>query len=155
MEQLSLCCPTIGAVLPNYRGCALELQLLLSRFSRVRLCATPETAAHQAPLPWDSPGRDEKDTLIWLTGLQSNYLNVFWIILLLVCRNIVTAAYLHGKGWLKTKSSNPSSEFRKIKLKSKELLLCNFCFISIYGNSFPSVWIHFSDCALFANVILH
>ena len=27
------------------------LLLLLSRFSRVRLCATPETAAHQAPLP--------------------------------------------------------------------------------------------------------
>ena len=24
--------------------------LLLSRFSRVRLCATPQTAAHQAPL---------------------------------------------------------------------------------------------------------
>ena len=24
--------------------------LLLRRFSRVRLCATPETAAHQAPL---------------------------------------------------------------------------------------------------------
>ena len=29
------------------------LLLLLSRFSRVRLCATPETAAHQAP---PSPG---------------------------------------------------------------------------------------------------
>ena len=27
----------------------LRLLLLLSRFSRVRLCATPETAAHQAP----------------------------------------------------------------------------------------------------------
>ena len=27
-----------------------RLLLLLSRFSRVRLCATPETAAHQAPL---------------------------------------------------------------------------------------------------------
>ena len=26
-----------------------ELLLLLSRFSRVRLCATPEMAAHQAP----------------------------------------------------------------------------------------------------------
>ena len=26
-----------------------EALLLLSRFSRVRLCATPETAAHQAP----------------------------------------------------------------------------------------------------------
>ena len=28
---------------------ALLLLLLLSRFSRVRLCATPETAAYQAP----------------------------------------------------------------------------------------------------------
>ena len=27
-----------------------SLLLLLSRFSHVRLCATPETAAHQAPL---------------------------------------------------------------------------------------------------------
>ena len=27
----------------------LLLVLLLSRFSRVQLCATPETAAHQAP----------------------------------------------------------------------------------------------------------
>ena len=33
------------------------LLLLLSRFSRVWLCATPETAAHQAPHPWDSPGK--------------------------------------------------------------------------------------------------
>ena len=47
-------------VLPNYWGCALELLLLLllSRFSRVRLCATPQTAAHQAPRPWDSPGKN-------------------------------------------------------------------------------------------------
>ena len=28
----------------------LLLLLLLNRFCRVRLCATPETAAHQAPL---------------------------------------------------------------------------------------------------------
>ena len=41
--------------------------LLLSRFSRVRLCATPLTAAHQAPpslgfsrlpRPWDFPGKN-------------------------------------------------------------------------------------------------
>ena len=32
--------------------------LLLSRFSRVQLCATPQTAAHQAPYPWDSPGKN-------------------------------------------------------------------------------------------------
>ena len=31
-------------------GAALLLLLLLSRFSRVQLCATPETAAHQALL---------------------------------------------------------------------------------------------------------
>ena len=34
------------------------LLLLLSRFSRVRLCAIPETAAHQAPRPWDSLGKN-------------------------------------------------------------------------------------------------
>ena len=32
--------------------------LLLSRFSRVRLCATPYVAAHQAPRLWDSPGKN-------------------------------------------------------------------------------------------------
>ena len=31
---------------------------MLSHFSRVRLCATPQTAAHQAPCPWDSPGKN-------------------------------------------------------------------------------------------------
>ena len=35
----------------------IMLLLLLSRFSHVRLCATPETAAHQAVHPWDSPGK--------------------------------------------------------------------------------------------------
>ena len=34
------------------------LLLLLSRFSHVRLCATPLTTAHQAPRPWDSPGKN-------------------------------------------------------------------------------------------------
>ena len=37
----------------------LLLLLLLSRFSRVRLCATPQTAAHWGyPRPWDSPGKN-------------------------------------------------------------------------------------------------
>ena len=35
---------------PQEANVILLLLLLLSRFSRVRLCATPETAAHQAPL---------------------------------------------------------------------------------------------------------
>ena len=32
--------------------------LLLSHSSRVQLCATPQTAAHQAARPWDSPGKN-------------------------------------------------------------------------------------------------
>ena len=36
----------------------LLLLLMLSRFSHVRLCVTPEMAAHQAPRPWDSPGKN-------------------------------------------------------------------------------------------------
>ena len=36
----------------------LLLLLLLSRFSHVQLCATPQTAAHQLPRPWDSPGKN-------------------------------------------------------------------------------------------------
>ena len=31
---------------------------MLSHFSRVQLCVTPWTAAHQAPLSWDSPGKN-------------------------------------------------------------------------------------------------
>ena len=38
-----------GAILTKYT---------VSRFSRVRLRVTPQTAAHQAPRPWDSPGKN-------------------------------------------------------------------------------------------------
>ena len=37
---------------------SVRLLLLLSRFSRVQLRATPETAAHQAPPSRDSPGKN-------------------------------------------------------------------------------------------------
>ena len=33
---------------------------LLSHFSRVQLCATPWTAAHQVPYPWDSSGKNKE-----------------------------------------------------------------------------------------------
>ena len=36
-------------MLPGFELYCSMLLLLLSHFSRVRLCATPETAAHQAP----------------------------------------------------------------------------------------------------------
>ena len=39
--------PTTPSLIPQV---LVELLLLISHFSRVQLCATPETAAHQAPL---------------------------------------------------------------------------------------------------------
>ena len=45
-------------VLKHFHHLKRLLLLLLSRFSRVRLCATRKTAAHQAPRPWDSPGKN-------------------------------------------------------------------------------------------------
>ena len=39
-------------------NCILLLLLLLSHFSRVRLCMIPQTAATSLPCPWDSPGKN-------------------------------------------------------------------------------------------------
>ena len=36
----------------------LLLLLLLSRFNRVRLCATPRWQPTRLPQPWDSPGKN-------------------------------------------------------------------------------------------------
>ena len=49
----------------------LLLLLLLSRFSRVRLCATPQTAATRLLHPWDSPGKD--------TGVGCHFLSNTWM----------------------------------------------------------------------------
>ena len=66
-----------------------RLLLLLSHFSRVRLCATPQTAAHQAPrslgfsrqehwsgLPLPSPAHqgNQSKQKQWLKGTKSGYL---------------------------------------------------------------------------------
>ena len=46
-------------ILYIYNICNIVHQLLLlSHFSCVRLCVTPQTAAHQSPRPWDSPGKN-------------------------------------------------------------------------------------------------
>ena len=37
---------------------AMLCYAMLSHFSRVQLCVTPWMAAHQAPLSWDSPGKN-------------------------------------------------------------------------------------------------
>ena len=92
--------------------------LLLSRFSRVRLCATPETTAHQAPLSlgfprqgywaallsfpsrWKPPGKPfalEKKPLLWrmLGGILKWFLSppsatgTRWFFLALPYENLV------------------------------------------------------------------
>ena len=64
-SHLILCRPLLPChqslfMLPRDNFCSLELLLLmlLSHFSCVWLCVTPYTAAHQAPRPWDSPGKN-------------------------------------------------------------------------------------------------
>ena len=60
LEALDLCSPSkhvfCCTLLTSLVAQMVKL-LLLSHFSCVRLCATPETAAHQAPRPWDSAGK--------------------------------------------------------------------------------------------------
>ena len=49
---------SLAFILQVHNIVLLLLLLLLSRFSLVWLCATPQTAAHQAPRPWDFPGKN-------------------------------------------------------------------------------------------------
>ena len=72
----------------NAQRQGLLLLLLLSRFSRVRLCATPETAAHQAPpslgfcrqehwsgLPFPSPMHESESEVAQSCLTLSNPMN--------------------------------------------------------------------------------
>ena len=54
-DTLTYCKMMTAMALANI---SITHHMLLSHFSRFRLCATPETAAHQAPRPWDSPGKN-------------------------------------------------------------------------------------------------
>ena len=49
---------TLGIFTDKIDFIIVFMLLLLSCFSRVRLCVTPQTAAYQVPHPWDSPGKN-------------------------------------------------------------------------------------------------
>ena len=51
----------------------IMLLLLLSHFSRVRLCATPWTAAHQAPPSMGFSRQEHWSGVPWPTGRYANY----------------------------------------------------------------------------------
>ena len=98
------------------------LLLLLSRFSRVRLCATPETTAHQAPpslgfsrqehwsgLPLPSPTGNAscpKWICSWALFLLENYFSVLYLYLLSsfpsslpLMRLVIIALYYKSTSW--------------------------------------------------------
>ena len=54
------------------RHILIKLLLLLSRFSRVWLCATPETAAHQAPPSLGFPKQEHWSGLPFPTPMHEN-----------------------------------------------------------------------------------
>ena len=64
-----------NATLESIYFCLLLL-LLLSHFSRVRLCATPQTAAHQAP-----PGKPKKSKNVTVLGYKSKQNNTLYKLL--------------------------------------------------------------------------
>ena len=75
------------------------LLLLLSQFSCVRLCVTPLTAAHQAPHPWDSPGKN--------TGVGCHFL--------LQCVKVksLSRVWLLVTPWTAAHQAPPSMEFSR------------------------------------------
>ena len=94
----------------------MVLLLLLSRFSRVRLCATPQVAAHQAPLSLGFSRQEHWSGLpvpfpmhIILTGyfkmqyffcyLLLSFLNHFLIFRLLYLVILVSTAITLPSGW--------------------------------------------------------
>ena len=60
VRSLPQAAKTLTALPTGWKCLLLLLLLLLSHFSHVRLCATPQMAAHQAPHPWDSPGKSTR-----------------------------------------------------------------------------------------------
>ena len=68
--------PSIPWCLPHSVSCkhCLQLLLLLSRFSRVQLCATPQTAAKQAPLSLGFSRQEHWNGLPFPSPTQTAYL---------------------------------------------------------------------------------
>ena len=75
--------------------CFFILLLLLSRFSRVRLCATPYMAAHQVPHPWDSPGKSCPANNFFSTICKIDSQREFAVCL----RKFQTGALYQPRGW--------------------------------------------------------
>ena len=81
------------------------LLLLLSRFSRVRLCATPYMAAHQAPL---SLGFSRQNT-----GVGCHFLLHIWRLLLLLLLNHFSCVRLCATPSMAAHQASPALGFSR------------------------------------------
>ena len=109
-----------------------SLLLLLSRFSRVRLCATPETAAHQTPLSMELSRQEywtgysfpsPEDLLLLLLLLLSHFSRVR------LCATPQTAAHQAPRPWDSPGKNTGVGchfllQFMKVKSESEVALLC-------------------------------
>ena len=58
LKKIFICLYQVSVVAHRIFDLHCTMLLLPSHFSCVRLCATPQMAAHQVPLSWDSPGKN-------------------------------------------------------------------------------------------------
>ena len=98
-----------------------SLLLLLSRFSRVRLCATPQMAAHQAPPSWDFLGKSTIAGCHCLLRQTSLSTTISQSLLKLMSIELVMPSN-HLILW--NPIVFPSSIFPSIRLFSNESVLC-------------------------------
>ena len=98
----------------------LLLLLLLSRFSRVRLCATPQTAAHQAPLSLGF-SRQEHWTGFKFHLLHLNYIYT-WSHICLFIRDLEKVfPSIQAQTVFRNRNSPQVSTFSPIKLNPSKL----------------------------------
>ena len=95
----------------------LLLLLLLSHFSCVRLCVTPQTQPTRLPCPWDSPGKNtgvgchfllqcmkvksesEVAQITLISGIQNNHSTMYINILEMITISLVNIHHPERK-WL-------------------------------------------------------
>ena len=87
-HQASFCLPATPPLSASQKALLL---LLLSRFSRVRLCATPQTTAHQAPLSLGFSRQEHWSGLPFPSPMHARMLNHFSCVQL--CATPWTAAH--------------------------------------------------------------
>ena len=120
------------------------LLLLLSRFSRVWLCATPQTAAHQASRPWDSLGKN--------TGVGCHFLPQCMKVK--IEREVAQSCLTLATPWTAAYQAPPSMGFSRQKYWSGVPLPFPSKSIKLEKYHLLSKWCYGSWTATFKSIVL-